>query len=233
MDEYCVSATSESIRCDRSVMFLFTLTESAPPHWAVVFGAINACIVPVSSQSPPLMPDSEPILTQQDIAQRIERIADAIRERFSGQELALVGVYKRGVPLAERVFRLLQPHFPSLLLGRVDIALYRDDLKKLVTMPKLVGSDIPFDLDDRHVILFDEVIYTGRTSRAALEELLDHGRPRKVELAALIDRGGRELPLHADYVGEFIDVPDSKRVRVHFTEVDGEDAVYLRERARP
>jgi pyrimidine operon attenuation protein/uracil phosphoribosyltransferase len=142
----------------------------------------------------------------------------------------LVGVYKRGVPFAERVYALLKPHCPSLLLGRVDIALYRDDLKKLVMMPKLVGSDIPFDLDDKHVILFDEVIYTGRTSRAAIEELLDHGRPRKLELAALIDRGGRELPLHADYVGEFVDVPDTQRVRVHFTEVDGEDAVYVRER---
>lgn len=184
----------------------------------------------VSSQIDSLMPDNEPILTKEDIAQRIERIAETIRERFGGQELALVGVYKRGVPFAERVYALLKPHCPSLLLGRVDIALYRDDLKKLVMMPKLVGSDIPFDLDDKHVILFDEVIYTGRTSRAAIEELLDHGRPRKLELAALIDRGGRELPLHADYVGEFVDVPDTQRVRVHFTEVDGEDAVYVRER---
>lgn len=176
------------------------------------------------------MPDDAPILTQQDIAQCIERIAEAIRERFDGQELALVGVYKRGVPLAERVYRLLKPHCPSLLLGRVDIALYRDDLKNLELMPKLVGSDIPFDLDEKHVILFDEVIYTGRTSRAAIEELLDHGRPKKLELAALIDRGGRELPIHADYVGEFVDVPASQRVHVHFQEVDGEDAVYVRER---
>lgn len=176
------------------------------------------------------MPDDAPILTKDEITQRIERIAEAIRHRCETAELALVGVYRRGVPLAERVFRLLEPHFSSLLIGRVDIALYRDDLKNLVTMPKLVGSDIPFDLDDKHVILFDEVIYTGRTSRAALEELLDHGRPKKVEFATLIDRGGRELPIHADYVGEFVDVPPSQRVHVHFEEVDGEDAVFVRER---
>jgi pyrimidine operon attenuation protein/uracil phosphoribosyltransferase len=97
-------------------------------------------------------------------------------------------------------------------------------------MPKLAGSDIPFDLDNMHVILFDEVLHTGRTARAGLDELLDHGRPRRVQLAVLIDRGGRELPLSADFVGEILDVPADKRVAVRFEEVDGEDAVYLTER---
>lgn len=175
------------------------------------------------------MPDSAPILTKQDIARRIGSLAEAIRDSCPGDELALVGVYRRGVPLAERVFALLKPHYKSLLLGRVDITLYRDDLKNLELVPKLVGSDIPFDLDDRHVILFDEVIYTGRTSRAGLDELLDHGRPKRVQIAALIDRGGRELPVHADFVGEKLEVAPHQRISVCFEEVDGEDAVYVRE----
>jgi pyrimidine operon attenuation protein / uracil phosphoribosyltransferase len=178
------------------------------------------------------MPDSAPILTKQDIAQRIERLAAGIRESFKGTELALVGIHRRGVPLSERVYAALKPHFPMLRIGRVDISLYRDDLKNLEVMPKLVGSDIPFDLDDMHVILFDEVLHTGRTARAGLDELLDHGRPKQVQLAVLVDRGGRELPICADYIGETLHVAPHQRVAVRFEEVDGEDAVYVQERSR-
>jgi pyrimidine operon attenuation protein/uracil phosphoribosyltransferase len=178
------------------------------------------------------MPDSAPILTKKDIAQRIKGIADSIRERCRVTDLALVGIHRRGVPLSERVYALLKPHYPSLRIGRVDISLYRDDLKSLEVMPKLVGSDISFDLDEMHVILFDEVLHTGRTLRAALEELLDHGRPGKVELAVLIDREGREFPIQADYVGEKVAIKPGQRVAVCFEEVDGEDAVYVREGGR-
>jgi pyrimidine operon attenuation protein/uracil phosphoribosyltransferase len=178
------------------------------------------------------MPDSAPILTKQDIAQRIERIAEAIRGKCSNAELALIGIHRRGIPLSERVYALLKPHCPSLHIGRVDISLYRDDLQSLEIMPKLVGSDITFDLDDMHVILFDEVLHTGRTSRAALDELLDHGRPAKVELAVLIDREGRQFPIQADYVGERVSIEPEQRVAVCFEEVDGEDAVYVREGGR-
>lgn len=178
------------------------------------------------------MPDSAPILTKQDIAQRIERIAESIREKCSETELALVGIHRRGVPFSERVYALLKPHCPHLRIGRVDISLYRDDLKSLEIMPKLVGSDIAFDLDGMHVILFDEVLHTGRTSRAALDELLDHGRPSKVELAAFIDREGRQLPIQADYVGEKVSIGPEQRIAVCFEEVDGEDAVYVREGGR-
>ena len=176
------------------------------------------------------MPERAPILTKQDIAQRIERLADSIREKCHISELALVGIHRRGVPLAERVYALLKPRLTGLRIGRVDISLYRDDLKSLEHIPKLVGSDIAFDLDDMHVILFDEVLQTGRTARAALEELLNHGRPRKVELAVLIDREGRELPIQADYVGERVAIGSGQRIAVHFEEVDGEDAVYVQER---
>lgn len=178
------------------------------------------------------MPDSAPILTKQDIAQRIERIAGSIREKCGGGDLALVGIHRRGVPLSERVHALLRPHCPGLRIGRVDISLYRDDLKSLEVMPKLVGSDIAFDLDGMHVILFDEVLHTGRTSRAALDELLDHGRPAKVELAVLIDREGRQFPIQADYIGEKVSIGPGQRIAVCFEEVDGEDAVYVREGGR-
>jgi pyrimidine operon attenuation protein / uracil phosphoribosyltransferase len=178
------------------------------------------------------MPDSEPILTKKDIAQRIKGIAEAIREKCRVDDLALVGIHRRGVPLSERVYALLKSHYPALRLGRVDISLYRDDLKSLEVMPKLVGSDVPFDLDGMHVILFDEVLHTGRTSRAALDELLDHGRPGKVELAVLIDREGRQLPIQADYVGETVTITPEQRIAVCFEEVDGEDAVYVREGGR-
>jgi pyrimidine operon attenuation protein/uracil phosphoribosyltransferase len=200
------------------------------PAGFAIHALLNSCIARYSPHTPSLMPDSAPILTKQDIAQRIERLASSIREKCRTQELALVGIHRRGVPFAERVYLLLKPHYDSLHIGRVDISLYRDDLKSLEHMPKLVGSDIPFDLDGMHVILFDEVLHTGRTSRAALDELLDHGRPRKVELAVLIDREGRQLPIQADYIGEQVSIKDGQRVAVHFEEVDGEDAVYVQER---
>jgi pyrimidine operon attenuation protein / uracil phosphoribosyltransferase len=178
------------------------------------------------------MPDSAPILSKQDIAQRIERIAQSIREKCQTEDLALIGIHRRGVPLAERLYSLLKPQIKGLRIGRVDISLYRDDLKALEVIPKLVGSDIAFDLDNKHVILCDEVLHTGRTCRAGLDELLDYGRPRKVELAVLIDREGREFPIQADYVGEQVSIALDQRVTVRFEEVDGEDAVYVTQGGR-
>ncbi|MFZ4765566.1 MAG: bifunctional pyr operon transcriptional regulator/uracil phosphoribosyltransferase PyrR [Roseimicrobium sp.] len=178
------------------------------------------------------MMDPTPILAKEDIARFIETLAASIRQQCTATDLALVGIHKRGVPLAERLHALLKPHYANLRIGRVDISLYRDDLRYLHTMPKLVGSDIPFDLDGMHVILVDEVLYTGRTARAALEELLEYGRPAKVEFAAMIDRGGRQLPIEPKFVGTTLDVPEGMRVSVRFVEVDGEDAVYVREGTR-
>lgn len=172
---------------------------------------------------------AKPILDQNEIQLRIEAIAKAIVEDSPKLPLAFVGIHRRGIPLAERVYKILQTQFSDLVLGRIDISLYRDDLSSLSVVPKLVGSEINFDLEGRHVILFDEVIQTGRTTRAALEELLDYGRPSKVEIAVLIDRPQRDLPLYAKYVGEVVDVSPEQRIQVHFAEVDGEDAVYLQD----
>jgi len=178
------------------------------------------------------MPDSAPILTKEDIAQRIQRIAQAIQKSCQCKKIALVGIHRRGIPLAERLYALLKPECEGLRIGRVDISLYRDDLKSMASLPKLIGSDIPFDLDGVHVILCDEVLHTGRTARAGIEELLDYGRPGKVELAVLIDREGREFPIQADYVGEQVKISTEQRIAVRFEEVDGEDAVYVREGGR-
>lgn len=175
------------------------------------------------------MPDSAPILDSQAIHLRIERLASLIGEKHAQNRLALIGIHRRGVPLAERLYALLKPALPDLHIGRVDISLYRDDLKNLTIMPKLIGSHIPFDLDGLNVILCDEVVHTGRTSRAAMEELLNYGRPAKVELATLIDRDGRELPIQPAYIGQHLDVQPHQRVQVRFIEVDGVDAVYIQD----
>ena len=224
-------ATSKSMLKISRAKFALDQTVAGRNSGGVRLRAMTtACIVCCSRQIHTLMPDAAPILTKQDIAQRIERLAASIRESFTGDELALVGIHRRGVPLAERVYALLKPHYKSLRIGRVDISLYRDDLKSLEVMPKLVGSDIPFDLDNMHVILFDEVLHTGRTARAGIDELIDHGRPKRVQLAVLIDREGRELPIQADFIGERVTISPNQRVAVRFEEVDGEDAVYVTER---
>lgn len=178
------------------------------------------------------MPDLVPILSKDEIHQRIGQLAEVIRESCPLAPLALVGIHRRGVPLAERLYELLKPHYPDLHIGRVDISLYRDDLSSLEIIPKLIGSDLTFDLDEQHVILCDEVLHTGRTARAALDELLEYGRPKRVELAVLIDREGRELPIQANYVGETVKIETDERIAVHFVEVDGEDAVYVQKGSR-
>ncbi len=157
----------------------------------------------------------------------LDEIAVAISKAWSGERLALVGVHRRGVPFAEALAARLITMDHEVELGRIDITQYRDDLKTFTVLPKLEGSEIEFDLDGMVVILCDEVMHTGRTSRAALEELLGFGRPRCVQIAALVDRGGRELPFTAEYAGLRIDLPSHDRVNVRFTEMDGRDEVFV------
>ena len=161
----------------------------------------------------------------------LTRIAHEIVERNRAiEEVALVGIRERGVPLARRIAKRLHEitghHVPT---GALDITLYRDDLMRHAVGPQpLVRStDIPFDIDDRTILLVDDVLYTGRTIRAALDALIDFGRPKAIQLAVLIDRGHRELPIKADYVGR--NVPTSRResVQVRLEEVDGHDDVLI------
>jgi pyrimidine operon attenuation protein / uracil phosphoribosyltransferase len=175
---------------------------------------------------------SMPVVMDGDrLARSLTRIAHEIVERNRGiEDLALVGIRERGVPIARRIARqLLEITGSQVPTGALDITLYRDDLMRQAVGPQpLVRStDIPFDLDDRVILLVDDVLYTGRTIRAALDALIDFGRPKAIQLVVLVDRGHRELPIKADYVGK--NVPTSRResVQVRLEEVDGHDEVVI------
>lgn len=167
------------------------------------------------------------ILNAEELTAKVEEMAAQIRQKSGDEMPAFVGVYTRGVTLAKRVKEELKEDWPNIPLGSLDISLYRDDLDDLQAAPKLESSDIPFGLDGARVILFDEVIYTGRTTRAALDVLMDYGRPARVELAVLVDRGSRELPLQPDYVGLKVDAKKGDYVAVQFVEDDDRDGVYF------
>ena len=173
-----------------------------------------------------------PVVMDADrIDRSLTRIAHEIVERNRAIEnLALVGIRERGVHLAERLAaRLASITGHRVPTGALDITLYRDDLMRhpVGPQPLVRSTDIPFDLDDRTILLVDDVLYTGRTIRAALDALIDFGRPRAIQLAVLVDRGHRELPIKADYVGK--NVPTSRResVQVRLSEVDGDDDVLI------
>lgn len=163
------------------------------------------------------------------MARALYRIAHEILERNKGTEgLALVGIRRRGVPLARRLAaRIREIEGQEVPVGVLDITLYRDDLTERGEWPQVERTEVPFPVRGRRIVLVGDVLYTGRTARAALDALLDLGRPESVQLAVLIDRGHRELPIRADYVGK--NVPTSRRenVEVRVTEIDGEDGVYL------
>jgi len=143
-----------------------------------------------------------------------------------GEEVVLLGIRSRGLPLAERLGDLIrQTTGGPVPVGALDITLYRDDLTEMVGSPIVRPTEIPFTLKDRTVVLVDDVLFTGRTVRAALDALLDHGRPRRVLLLVLADRGGRELPIQADFAGLTLDVAQGQRVAVRVKEIDGEDRV--------
>lgn len=171
----------------------------------------------------------EVILNPEEISAGVGELARQIAYRCGGDEVAFVGIYTRGVTLARRVAAELKGRGLDYPVGTLDISLYRDDFEERAgDLPTLETSDIPFALDGIRVILFDEVIYTGRTIRAALDGLMDYGRPAKIELAVLVDRGHREIPIQPDYVARRIGTTRDQYVKVRFREDDrGEEAVYL------
>ena len=171
-----------------------------------------------------------PVVMDADrIGRTLARIAHEIVERNKGVEaLALVGVRSRGVPLARRLARLFADAAGSEpAVGAIDISLYRDDFTSLAAQPITKGTDILFSIDGRTVVLVDDVLYTGRTVRAALDQLIDFGRPARIELAVLVDRGHRELPIRADYVGRTLATAREEAVQVLVREEDGRDEVLL------
>jgi phosphoribosylamine--glycine ligase len=164
-------------------------------------------------------------LTPDDIAAGIAKLAEAIRTANPDGSIALIGIRSRGDEVAERVLTLLSEDDRELEFGVLDISLYRDDFEHLHSNPKLQESDISFPVDGAHIILVDDVLFTGRTIRAALDALSDYGRPAKVELAVLIDRGHRELPIHATYTGISLETARLDHVHVSLEGTDGEDLV--------
>lgn len=174
------------------------------------------------------------VLIEPDSVDRgLRRLAGEIAERTRGAEkLLLVGVRRGGVPVAKRLVRWLADlEGREVPLGTVDISFYRDDAATALPNPRIGRSEIPGTIDGRHVVLVDDVLFTGRTVRAALDALLDYGRPRRVELAVLVDRGGRELPIQADYVVRSAEVPPGDRVDV--VESEGRLTVFVQSMAAP
>jgi pyrimidine operon attenuation protein/uracil phosphoribosyltransferase len=169
------------------------------------------------------------ILDYRDMARTIRRLAVEVLERRGGdRSLALVGIQRRGADLAERIKAVLDQELGwAVPLGKLDINLYRDDWTRLNVTPQITCTEIPFDTEDRSIVLVDDVLFSGRTVRAALEAILDFGRPRRVELLVLIDRGHRELPIQADYVGKRVDTSEAEHVDVLVSERDSEDKVCL------
>ena len=159
----------------------------------------------------------------------LTRIAHEIAERHeASREVALVGIQKSGVPLARRLAALLESIWGhSVPVGALDISMHRDDLALRDAPPKVGPSDITFDVTDRAVVLVDDVLFTGRTIRAAMDEISDFGRPQRIQLASLIDRGHRELPIRPDYVGKNVPTAAGERVRVRLVEIDGKDEVVI------
>jgi pyrimidine operon attenuation protein/uracil phosphoribosyltransferase len=171
------------------------------------------------------------IIDAEGLRRIITRIAHEIVERNKGtQDLVLVGVRRRGVPLAQRIAAKIKEFEGSEVpQGAVDITLYRDDLSTVGERPVVGTTDMPGDLTGKTVVLVDDVLYTGRTTRAALDAIMDIGRPRAIQLAVIVDRGHRELPIRADYVGK--NVPTSKReiIGVRVQDIDGEECVVIKE----
>ena len=165
----------------------------------------------------------------------LTRLAHEIIERTKGAgNIVIVGIKTRGEHIAKRIAKKIeQVEGFTLNIGSLDITLYRDDLLGKLEQPQLKGTDIVFDITDRDVILIDDVLYTGRTIRAALDELIDLGRPKTIQLAVLVDRGHRQVPIKADYVGKNVPTAQEESVRVHVREVDSEDAVLLMEPETP
>lgn len=169
------------------------------------------------------------VMDAQTIDRALTRVAHEVLERNKGIDgLALVGIRSRGVHIAERLRDKIQSiENGEVPTGIIDITLYRDDLSRSRQQPEVKGTDIPFDVADKRVVLVDDVLFTGRTIRAALDALIDFGRPRSVQLVVLVDRGHRELPIRADYVGKNLPTAVNESVQVRLTESDGRDEVVI------
>ncbi len=172
------------------------------------------------------------LLSAEEIERTLQRLAHEIVEKSGGtSNLALIGVRRRGVPLAERLARTIKGFSRvDVPVGTLDITLYRDDLSTVAAQPVVQSTEISFGVDDQDLVLVDDVLYTGRTARAAMNGLFDLGRPRRVRMCVLVDRGHRELPIEATFVGQTITTSDTEIVEVRLKEIDNEERVMLVDR---
>ena len=173
------------------------------------------------------------LMSASEIDRTLVRLAHEILEKTKNLDLlAFIGIRRRGVPLAQRLARKIETlENRRIPVGILDINLYRDDLTTVDIQPVVSATEIPFSVQGKDIILMDDVLYTGRTIRAALDALFDHGRPARVQLLAFIDRGHRELPIEARFVGRMVQTTDAEIVEVKFQEIDGVEKVLLVERA--
>ncbi len=172
------------------------------------------------------------LMSATEIDRTLQRVAHEIVERSGGTaNLALIGVRRRGVPLANRIAKAMREiDRVEVPVGTLDITLYRDDLSKVAAHPVIQSSDINFSVDDKDLILVDDVLYTGRTARAAMNALFDLGRPRSLRLCVLIDRGHREMPIEASFVGRMVQTSDTEIIEVKLREIDQDERVILVDR---
>src|SRR6266480_4655509 len=180
----------------------------------------------------PLIREKPQLMSASEIDRTLVRLAHEVLEKSGDlDKLAFVGIRRRGVPLAQRIARKIEAlEKRSVPVGILDINLYRDDLTTVDIKPVVNATEIPFSVQGKDIILMDDVLYTGRTVRAALDALFDHGRPARVQLLALIDRGHRELPVEAQYIGRTIQTSDAEIIEVKFLEIDEMEKVLLVER---
>jgi pyrimidine operon attenuation protein / uracil phosphoribosyltransferase len=185
-----------------------------------------------STSSKPVLREKGRIMSASEIERTLVRLAHEIIEKNNGSDnLALVGVKRRGVPIAQRLAALISNiEKQPVDSGVLDISFYRDDLSTKDIRPVVNPSDLGFDVNGRNVILVDDVLYTGRTVRAAMDALFDHGRPRRVQLLVLIDRGHRELPIEASFVGRTVQTTDREIIEVKLREIDNDEQVLMVER---
>ena len=170
------------------------------------------------------------LMKAEEVTATLDRMADEVLKANDGRPVVLIGIQRRGVPMARRIAaRMAEKTHREPQIGTLDINLYRDDLTRVSSQPVVQKTEVPPDIDDHDVVLVDDVLYTGRTIRAALDALCDFGRMRTIQLAVLIDRGHRELPIEANFTGKKITTKDNEVVEVKLTEIDGEDAIYVME----
>src|SRR5271165_232020 len=185
-----------------------------------------------ASDRPNHLREKAQLMSASEIERTIVRLAHEIVEKNNGADnLGLVGIMRRGAPLAERLAKILERiEKIDVPVGTLDITLYRDDLSTVGHRPEVRPAPMEFDIQDKHIILVDDVLYTGRTIRAAMDALFDHGRPRRIQLLVLIDRGHRELPIEAAFIGRKVPTSDLEIIEVKFQETDNTEKVLLVER---